>query len=1136
MRRHCRLSQNLSVAFLRLFCYFFILCQNLQLLSAFSYSSSSTTTSTTSGFYETERSALLEFKSAVTSDPAGLLSAWTVSRHHCSWPGVTCESGSRVSGLNISASSCSYEHRLDFLWDGGGCSNSKIRLSGNLSTAIGRLKRLKVLSLKWNMFGGELSEDILGLESLEVVELQGNDFGGLLPERIGKRLRVVDLGFNRFQGGIPVVLADCVGLEVFDVSHNRINGTIHDFFGKLSKLKVLALSFNNIQGSIPDGIGDSGCLSLEHLDMSGNLLVGRIPASLGNCSQLQYLVLSSNLLEDVVPIELGRLSELRVLDVSRNSLSGLLPAELGNCLNLSSLVLSNPYHTLPFGGHDTQSIDFNYFQGGIHENITSIPNLRLLWAPRATLEGSIPKNWGTCRNLEMVNFGENLFTGGIPDVFGQCKNLKYLNLSSNRLTGSLSEELQVPCMDVFDVSGNGLTDFIPEFNYNKCSSQVLPNDAASSYYYSFFFSLISRVTSSRHAMLESSVDATILHDFGKNNFSGGFLSLPVASEKLGGLPVYALFVDGNRISGIFSGTFFDKCKLMNGLIFNVSGNMISGMFPADINVHCQSMLVLDISDNQITGEISQQLGLLGSLVDINFSRNRLQGQIPASFSLLKDLKHLSLAGNNLSGNIPFSLSQLHSLQILDLSMNSFSGEIPSELLKLTNLSVLLLNNNKLSGRIPSTLTNNTSLLMFNFSFNNLSGPIPPSVDTMTCDSVLGNRLLDTCHYPVSLSIPSADLHGHGEESLSYTASPPGSTTTNGSNGGSFSSIEIASIASATAIVSVLLALIFIYIYTRKCAPRSTVQASGRREVTTFTDLGVPLSYEIVVRATGGFNASNCIGSGGFGATYKAEISPGVVVAVKRLSVGRIQGVQQFHAEVKTLGRWRHTNLVTLIGFHVSETEMFLIYNYLPGGNLERFIQERSRRPINWRMLHKIAVDVARALAYLHDHCVPRILHRDVKPSNILLDNEYTAYLSDFGLARLLGNSETHATTGVAGTFGYVAPEYAMTCRVSDKADVYSYGIVLLELISNKKALDPSFSPYGNGFNIVSWAHMLLRKGRAHEFFTEGLWDVGPHDDLVETLHLGITCTHDSLSTRPSMKYVLQKLKQIQPPMCSPITH
>ncbi|KAL0461578.1 UNVERIFIED_CONTAM: LRR receptor-like serine/threonine-protein kinase RPK2 [Sesamum latifolium] len=451
---------------------------------------------------------------------------------------------------------------------------------------------------------------------------------------------------------------------------------------------------------------------------------------------------------------------------------------------------------------------------------------------------------------------------------------------------------------------------------------------------------------------------------------------------------------------------------------------------------------------------------------------------------MKNIKSLSLAGNSLNGSIPASLGQLYSLEVLDLSSNLLSGEIPKDLANLRNLSVLLLDNNKLSGQLP------------------LNWPI-----------FLGNPSL---HCPMfSLSSPSADQQSVGDSQSD--ASSPSSTPRQKRGNGSLNSIEIASITSAAAIVSVLLALVVLFFYTRKWKPRSRVSGTARKEVIVFTDIGFPLTFENVVHATGCFNASNCIGNGGFGATYKAEIAPGVLLAVKRLAVGRFQGVQQFDAEIKTLGRLRHPNLVTLIGYHASETEMFLIYNYLPGGNLEKFVQERSARAVDWRILHKIALDIARALAYLHDHCVPRVLHRDVKPSNILLDEDYNAYLSDFGLARLLGTSETHATTGVAGTFGYVAPEYAMTCRVSDKADVYSYGVVLLELISDKKALDPSFSSYGNGFNIVAWACMLLRQGRAKEFFTPGLWNTGPHDDLVEVLHLAVVCTVDSLSTRPTMK-------------------
>ncbi|KAH0468589.1 hypothetical protein IEQ34_003622 [Dendrobium chrysotoxum] len=1043
-----------------------------------------------------DRDALLRFKSSV-SDPAGLLAAWsTESLDHCSWPGLSCDSRSRVVEVNISAAaatSCPLSTPTV-----RSCPDPTRRLTGRLSASMGELSQLKVLSLPFHGFSGEIPNEIWLLENLEVLNLESNLLSGYLPQQFPRGLRVLNLGFNRIVGEIPQSLSNCLDLETLDLSGNNLNGTVPGFVGNLRSLRGLYLSFNYLSGSIPEEIG-VGCLSLEHLDLSGNLLLGSIPRSLGNCSKLQYLLLFSNLLDDVIPSVLGLLTKLQVLDVSRNSLSGPVPSELGNCTALSVIVLSNPFHPVRMkegGESDVDIDDFNCFQGGIPDSITRLPYLKVLWAPRVILEGEFPSNWGTCQNLEMVNFGDNLFTGKIPEVFGQCENLKFLNISSNKLSGWISKALPVPCMDVFDVSGNELSGPIPAFINNTCHWSRSASDNQVSAYASFFSKRARAGLSSPY--LKAGGEQLVYHNFAGNNFTGSLPTLPVAVNTSGNQIIYAFFVERNQFGGTLTDSLFEKCNTLEGLVANFSNNLIHGEIPEKIGSLCESLVVLDASDNQLTGTIPPSLGLSENLTAIDLSRNRLQGQIPVNLGNLKILKYLSVAVNNLSGQIPSGFDQLISLEMVDLSFNSLMGVIPSGLVKLKNLRVLLLDSNKLSGKIPNV----SSVPTFNVSFNNLSGPLPFNSSHLRCESVYGNPLLPPCPI-VSLSEPPSNQQGYIAGSQVYSDTPPGSPPAKSSNSG-FSSIEIASITSASAIVSVLLALIVLYVYTTKCAPRSLRQSPGQREVTVFTDIGVPITYETVVRATGGFNASNCIGSGGFGATYKAEISPGVLVAIKRLSIGRLQGVQQFHAEIKTLGRWRHPNLVTLIGYHLSDAEMFLIYNYLPGGNLERFIQERSKRPVVWRMLHKIALDVARALTYLHDNCVPRILHRDVKPSNILLDKDYNAYLSDFGLARLLGNSETHATTGVAGTFGYVAPEYAMTCRVSDKADVYSYGVVLLELLSDKKALDPSFSPYGNGFNIVAWACLLLRQGRAREFFTEGLWEVGPHDDLVETLHLAVT--------------------------------
>ncbi|XP_022739301.1 LRR receptor-like serine/threonine-protein kinase RPK2 [Durio zibethinus] len=1102
------------------------------------------------GDNSSDKAALLEFKKSV-SDPSGLLSTWTETSHHCSWSGVSCDKNSKVLSLNITgfgkgpkgnfngtaasiSFSCSDYSLFPFYGFGirRNCGEVNGSLFGNLLPSIGKLSELRILSLPFHRFVGEIPTEIWELENLEVLDLENSLLSGSLPVGVSglKNLRVLNLGFNNISGEIPSWLSSLEHMEILNLAGTLANGTIPGFVGRF---RGVYLSFTWLGGLLPAEIGE-GC-KLEHLDLSGNYFVGQIPASLGNCSQLRSLLLFTNMLEEVIPREIGQLQNLEVLDVSRNSLSGPIPVELGNCSGLTVLVLSNmfnPYDDLAMAkGDPSLNEDFNFYQGGIPDEIAKLPKLRVLWAPRAMLEGNLPTDWGACDNLEMINLAQNFFAGEIPVGLGLCKKLRYLDLSSNKhLTGELIEELAVPCMSVFDVSENSLSGFIPRF-YNRECPDILFSDSYSfepfnptSAYLSF---LASKAQVGTPFEFFGDGGPAVFHNFGGNNFTGSVLSMPIAPQRLGKQISYAFYAGENLLSGPFPGYLLENCNRLDVLFVNVSYNRMTGQIPAKISKVCKSLKVLDVSVNQIAGPIPPSIGDLVSLVSLNLSWNRLQGQIPSSFGQIKDLRFLSLAANNLTGPIPSTFGLLQSLEMLELSSNSLSSEIPKGLVNLRNLTVLLLDNNKLSGQIPSGLANVTMLSAFNVSFNNLSGPLPSSNNLMKCSSLLGNPLLQPC-LAYSL-MPSSDEASAGDSQI-YAASPPGSAAERNKNNG-FNSIEIASVTSASAIFSVLLALVILFFYTRKWNSKSKIISTTKKEVTIFTNIGVPLTFDSIVRATGNFNASNCIGNGGFGSTYKAEISPGVLVAIKRLAIGRLQGFQQFDAEIKILGRLRHPNLVTLIGYHASEIETFLVYNYLPGGNLEKFIQERSTRAVDWRIVHKIALDIARALAYLHDQCVPRILHRDVKPSNILLDDDYNAYLSDFGLARLLGTSETHATTGVAGTFGYVAPEYAMTCRVSDKADVYSYGVVLLELLSDKKALDPSFSPYGNGFNIVQWSCLLLRQGQAKEFFTTGLWDAGPQNDLVEVLHLAVVCTVDSVSTRPTMKQVVRRLKQLQPPSC-----
>ncbi|KAK4720374.1 hypothetical protein R3W88_010607 [Solanum pinnatisectum] len=597
--------------------------------------------------------------------------------------------------------------------------------------------------------------------------------------------------------------------------------------------------------------------------------------------------------------------------------------------------------------------------------------------------------------------------------------------------------------------------------------------------------------------------------------------IPVQIWELQNLEV--VDVQGNAIQGDFSTYNFTRLRKLR--VLNLRFNRIVGRFPPSL-VKCRCLSVLNLAGNSVNDVIPGFIGGFEKLKVLNLSFNRLIGRVPVNFGVkCRDLEHLDLSFNLLQGEIPRVLGKCSHLRTVLLSSNAFSGVIPSELGGLRKLEVLLLNNNSFTGEIPSSLENLTSLHVCNILFNNLSFSSDNKM-IRRC-SFLGNSFLSvTPRMSLSLAPPMSQ---QSNESLSVAAPPQGSDQSRNDKRG-LTALEIAVAVSVTLVFVAALAVLVALCKNGKKKPSNPrIEASISPEVsniTIFNDVGVVLTYEKIVQATRHFSWSYCIGTGGFGSTYRAEISSELTLAVKRLLTERCQGAIQFEAEIQTLGTISHPNLITLIGYYTSDTDMFLVYNFLPGGNLEKYIHERANRVFNYKVLHKIALDIGLAISFLHDQCDPCIIHRDVKPSNILLDNELNAHLSDFGLSRIM-ETGTSSTTSVAGTFGYVAPEYALTSRVSDKADVYSYGVVLLELLSDKRALDPSFSVYEDGFNIVSWANMMLRDDKIEDIFYTSLWEPDSEEKLKHMLHLALKCTAD-LPNRPRMIQVVEQLRNLEP--------
>nr|CDM84020.1 unnamed protein product [Triticum aestivum] len=276
-----------------------------------------------------------------------------------------------------------------------------------------------------------------------------------------------------------------------------------------------------------------------------------------------------------------------------------------------------------------------------------------------------------------------------------------------------------------------------------------------------------------------------------------------------------------------------------------------------------------------------------------------------------------------------------------------------------------------------------------------------------------------------------------------------------------------------------------------------------------------------------FSDENLLGEGGFGCVYKGILPDGRPVAIKKLKIGNGQGEREFRAEVDTISRVHHRHLVSLVGYCVSEGQRMLVYDFVPNNTLYYHLHV-NEVPLDWRTRVKIAAGAARGIAYLHEDCHPRIIHRDIKSSNILLDNNYEAQVSDFGLARLAADSNTHVTTRVMGTFGYLAPEYALSGKLTAKSDLYSFGVVLLELITGRKPVDSS-QPLGDE-SLVEWARPFLSQAIEHRDFGDlpdpRMENKFEENEMYHMIGAAAACIRHSAVMRPRMGQVVRALDSL----------
>ncbi|KAK8564178.1 hypothetical protein V6N12_036309 [Hibiscus sabdariffa] len=495
-----------------------------------------------------------------------------------------------------------------------------------------------------------------------------------------------------------------------------------------------------------------------------------------------------------------------------------------------------------------------------------------------------------------------------------------------------------------------------------------------------------------------------------------------------------------------------------------------------------------------------------SVTRVDLGNANLTGQLVPQLGQLLNLQYLELYSNNISGIIPEDLGNLTNLVSLDLYLNSLSGHIPSTLGKLQRLRFLRLNNNTLSGQIPMPLTTIMSLQVLDLSNNKLEGDIPVngSFSLFTPISFSNNRLNNPPPAPPPPITPTAPI----------------------SSGNSATGAIAGGVAAGAALLFAAPAIVLAWWRKRKPEDHFfDVPAEEDPEV----HLGQLKRFSLreLQVATDNFSNKNILGRGGFGKVYKGRLADGSLVAVKRLKEERTQGGElQFQTEVEMISMAVHRNLLRLRGFCMTPTERLLVYPFMVNGSVASCLRERpeSQAPLDWAIRKRIALGAARGLAYLHDHCDPKIIHRDVKAANILLDEEFEAVVGDFGLAKLMDYKDTHVTTAVRGTIGHIAPEYLSTGKSSEKTDVFGYGVMLLELITGQRAFDLARLANDDDVMLLDWVKGLLKDRKLEMLVDADLQGNYVDHEVEQLIQVALLCTQGTPMERPKMAEVVRMLE------------
>ncbi|KAL8210484.1 hypothetical protein R6Q57_004921 [Mikania cordata] len=823
-----------------------------------------------------------------------------------------------------------------------------------------------------------------------------------------RRVTNISLESNGLEGSLSPYVGNLSFLRMLSLGNNSFQGTIPHELGRLSRLRLLSLYQNKFSGVIPSNI--SGCFNLQRIGLSNNELVGSIPKEISYLFKLNFLSLFNNKLTGGIPPFLGNLTSMEVFSVKENPIGGSIPHTLGHLKNLKEVYLGgcSLYGTIPDSFYNLSlltdiSLGENQLTGSLHPAIGRMfPYLAVLQLWGNQLTGPLPPSISNCSRLRYFEVAINKFSGKLKIDFSKLRDVYFLNLRDNLFGSNDPDEMK------FIDSLKNCTKLL-KLELGNCNFQgVIPASIGN---LSSQLNYLRLQGNQLHGNLPTSIGNLVgleMLSLGGNQFAGNIPSTIGNLQKL-----KVVYLGENQ----FSGQIPDAMGNLSILIsLYLSSNMLEGVIPSSLG-NCRNLLALYLNDNKLSGKIPTPLLQVSSLsIILNLSQNNLFGSLPAEVGSLDMLTILDISDNNLSGAIPISLGDCGSLLGLSLKGNLFQGVIPQSLSSLKALMVLDISHNKLSGQIPKFLEH-LKLEYLDLSYNEFEGEIPMVgvFSNESALSVVGNSRL--CGGIVELGLPKC------KKTKKYAKKFPLFVIF----------ILIASILFTIACLA--------YVWCKKLKRKSHVSQ-------TSTNKGfITVTYSQLLKATNGFSESNLIGKGGFSSVYKGTLyeDDGTFVAVKVLHL-QIQGAQRsFMRECEAWRNIRHRNLLKIITSCSSvdfQGNPFkaLVYEFMPNGSFHDWLHSsESTSRLSLIQIMKIFMDIAYALDYIHNHSLPTLVHGDLKPSNVLLDNDMVAHVGDFGLARFLGTtSDQNISTGIRGTIGYVAPEYGVGSEMTSSGDVLEY--------------------------------------------------------------------------------------------------